>query len=110
MIRRYSIYLIDHLNSESHGVVYSEPPRCIFPEHVIGKFCAIILTLWGLQKGSGDCENDGADPTTRFAPSCAIIFVSPQRVWGREAVFRSGVFRGGANPNWLRNRRFQSLI
>ena len=70
------------------GVVYSEPPRCIFPDHVTGKPAPTFLTLWGLQKGSGDCKNDGADRRTQFAPSCAIIFVSPQRVSGRDDIVR----------------------
>jgi len=33
----------------------------IFPDHVIWKFAPAWVTLWGLQKGSGDCKNAGAD-------------------------------------------------
>ena len=47
-----------------------------------------LPTLWGQQKGSGDCKNVDADHATRFASTCVNHFVSPQRVWGQEDIVR----------------------
>jgi hypothetical protein len=65
--------------------------RLIFLNHMIGKFCAVIQTLWELQKIFEDCKTDGADRPPRFATSCSTIFVTPQRVWERDDIVRDAV-------------------
>src|SRR5271170_2177324 len=95
MIRGCTSCPIHHLNSELRGVVHStKHGRFIFPDHVIWKSAPTLTTLWGLQKGSGDCKNVGADRATQIAPTCANHFVSPQRVWGRDDIVRP-FFRAG---------------
>jgi hypothetical protein len=65
--------------------------KLFFPDHVTGKFCAIILTLGPLGVGTAKKKRLRtakmlADiSATQIVPTCATILLV-QRVWGRDDI------------------------